>query len=254
MFGRRVAPPVPVDDKRPLVLPDGQAVQVRWVRDARARRLRLIVNEKGVRLTLPKRASVALAESFLRDQGGWLQRQLANWLEDEVAEFAVGSERHLLLRGERVPLTWLEGRYAKVSLGNHGIEIALPVRATLKHARVAIRDFYLDQAKSDLNRWLPNYLPALPRGPTGYRIRPLSSIWGSLSAGDALSLDLALVLGAPSTFEYVLVHELCHLVQRNHSPRFWREVEARWPQWRLERDYLKREGARLKRELRRLLG
>jgi len=83
-------------------------------------------------------------------------------------------------------------------------------------------------------------------------MRGLSSLWGSLSASDGLLLDLSLVLGKPSAFEYVLVHELCHLLHRNHSRRFWREVEKRWPLWREERDYLHGEGLGLKAELRRL--
>ena len=67
------------------------------------------------------------------------------------------------------------------------------------------------------------------------------------------SLDLALLLAPPRAFEYVLVHELCHLLHANHSRRFWREVEARWPDWRAERDYLRGEGLALKARLSRLL-
>ena len=70
---------------------------------------------------------------------------------------------------------------------------------------------------------------------------------------DPQQLYLALVLARPAAFEYVLVHELCHLLQANHSTRFWREVEARFPSWEDERDYLRREGRALKGRLRRLL-
>ena len=62
------------------------------------------------------------------------------------------------------------------------------------------------------------------------------------------------VLGRPSAFEYVLVHELCHLIHADHSPAFWAEVEARRPDWRLERDWFRLHGRRLKAMLRVLAG
>jgi len=133
-----------------------------------------------------------------------------------------------------------------------GVDL-LTLRTSDASARRALKEFYLAEARADIGRWLPNHLPTFPRAPTSIRVRPLSSLWGSLSARDALSLDLSLVLGKPAAFEYVLVHELCHLIHRNHARGFWREVEARGQDWRAQRDYLHGEGAALKASLRRLL-
>jgi predicted metal-dependent hydrolase len=93
----------------------------------------------------------------------------------------------------------------------------------------------------------------LPHAPSRIRFKVMSSQWGSLAPDDAMSLDLSLVLGSPAAFEYVLVHELCHLVHRDHSAAFWHEVEARFPDWRAQRSYFHAEGRRLKAGLRRLL-
>jgi predicted metal-dependent hydrolase len=153
-----------------------------------------------------------------------------------------------------IPLRWEEGRYARLVRDDDGIAIQLPGAAKPSTAARLLRDFYIAEAQADVGRWLPRYLPALPRPPSRLRLRPLRSLWGSLSPDDAVSLDLALVLAPPAAFEYVLVHELCHLLQRNHGPRFWREVEARAPDWRVQRTYLRGEGMGLKSQLRVLLG
>ena len=65
-----------------------------------------------------------------------------------------------------------------------------------------------------------------------------------------MRLDLALVLAPPAAFEYVLVHELCHLLQPNHSPAFWAEVAQRCPDWSTQRDLLRARGRPLKAALR----
>lgn len=244
----------PEPELRPMTLAHGETVLIQWVRDARARRLRLIVHDDSVRLTLPYAASIRLAEMFLFEQRDWLAKQLAKRPTREPRRpFGRGTDSELLLRDVRVPLRWTEGRYARADLHEHGITVTLPATAGDAQARRALKEFYLGQARADLGRWLPKYLPHLPAAPTSLKLRALSSLWGSLSPNDDLSLDLSLVLGRPSAFEYVLVHELCHLIQRNHSRRFWREVEARWPGWRDERDYLHGDGLALKSELKRLI-
>ena len=227
---------------------------MRWVRDARARRLRLIVSEKGARLTLPRTVSERAALAFLHEHRGWLAHQFDQQPVVSAQPLQRGVETHLPLRGEPVPLHWREGRFARAELRDEGVVLQLPERASEAQLRSALRDFYTQQARQDLGRWLPRYLPGLPRAPLSFKLRPLSSLWGSLSPTDALSLDLSLVLGRPAAFEYVLVHELCHLIHANHSPRFWREVEVRWPHWRDERTYLRGEGMSLKAQLARLLG
>ena len=257
MFFRltRPAPAKPAPpDLRPFALADGRCVDVRWVRDARARRLRLIVSEKGARLTLPRSVSERTALAFLHEHRGWLADQLGQLPVVSAQPLQRGVETHLPLRGEHVPLHWREGRYARAELREEGVVLQLPERASSAQLKSALRDFYTQQARQDLGAWLPRYLPGLPRAPLSFRLRPLSSLWGSLSPTDALSLDLSLVLGRPAAFEYVLVHELCHLIHADHSPRFWREVEARWPHWREQRTYLRGEGMSLKAQLARLLG
>lgn len=237
-----------------LRLEDGIEVDVERVRDPRARRLRLLVGERGVRLTVPRGASLREAQVFLEQHRGWLGQQLRRAAAREVpAAIQPGVSDRIPLRGDWLALRWTQGRYSRLEHDGEGVLLTLPPAAPLAGAKRLLRDFYTAQARADVGRWLAHYLPDLPRPPSAIRLRPLSSLWGSLSPDSALSLDLSLVLGPPAAFEYVLVHELCHLLQRNHGPAFWREVERRWPQWREQRAYLRGEGMVLKGTLRALV-
>src|SRR5690606_18094695 len=98
-------------------------------------------------------------------------------------------------------------------------------------------------------RLLPTYVAQLGRAPVQVRIRPLRSLWGSLSARDHLSLDLALIMASSAALEYVLVHELAHLFERNHGPRFWALVERLLPDYRDRQLMLRNEGEMVKSAL-----
>lgn len=241
-------------DTLELRLATGHAIELLRVRDPRARRIRLSVDERGARLTLPARASLAAGERFVHDHRDWLQAQLEVFAAHADAVLERGATTHLPLRGADVPVHWHPGRASRVRVGGAGeLVFEAPTSAGDPALRRALRDFYEAQGRVDVGRWLPGYLDGLPRPPRRVVFKRTSSQWGSLAPDGTVSLDLALVLARPSAFEYVLVHELCHLMHANHSRRFWSEVERRFPAWREERAWFNAEGRRLKARLRRLL-
>ena len=238
-------------------LPDGRTVELQRVRDPRARRLKLSVDERGARLTLPMRASIAAADRFLAEHGDWLATQLARYEVHEARALEPGVTPSLPLRGREHALLWQPGRFTRLEAApepDGALRFTLPARAGEPAIRRAVRDFYEAQARADVGRWMPRYLAGLPRPPRRVVFKMMSSQWGSLAPDGSMALDLSLVLARPSAFEYVLVHELCHLIHADHSRSFWREVEARTPHWREERDYFHQEGRKLKATLRAMCG
>ena len=231
-----------------VTLGNGEVVDVLRVRDPRARRIKLSVDERGPRLTMPLRASDGAGERFVAEHGDWLAAQIADTCSG-VHRLQPHADARLPLRGVTLPVQWRSGRYLRLELGTDALVIAAPQAPSDAAVRRAVRDFYEAQGRADVGRWLPHYLPGLPRAPSRVRFRMMSSQWGSLAPDGALSLDLSLVLAPPPVFEYVLVHELCHLIHADHSRRFWREVEARCPHWREQRGYFRSEGRRLKATL-----
>ena len=241
-------------DSVELALHDGRTVLVTRVRDPRARRLKLCVDERGARLTMPPRASAVSGKRFLDDNREWLAMQLARYATGSVMPLVPGTTEALPLRAQLLPLRWSEGRYTSLRRDDDGLVFSITARAGEATVSRALRDFYEGEARADLGRWLPRYLPTLPRPPRRVRFKVMSSQWGSLAPDDSVALDLSLVLARPSAFEYVLVHELCHLLQPDHSKAFWREVEQRFPDWQDERDWFHAHGRQVKATLRTLLG
>ena len=252
----RIAPKPPAvqRDSIHVVLDDGRRVDLLRVRDPRARRIKLSVDERGPRLTLPLRASLVAGQRFVHEHRDWLARQLTT----QSVHAGEGLQRDITatlpLRGSDTALRWQGGRASRLDLDDQGrLLFSAPASAGDAALQRALRDFYEAQGRTDVGRWLPKYVAGLPRMPRRIVFKRTSTQWGSLAPDGTLALDLALVLARPSAFEYVLVHELCHLLHADHSRRFWREVEARFPDWRGERSYFNTHGRALKARLRTLL-
>lgn len=76
-------------------------------------------------------------------------------------------------------------------------------------------------------------------------IRDQKTRWGSCSSKGNLSFNWRLILAPPNVLDYVVVHELCHRIEMNHSPRFWALVESVMPDYKQYRKWLKENGTKL---------
>lgn len=250
-----------------FLLPDGGSVPLLRVRDRRTRRLRLTVSERGVRLSVPWRLAEGVTSAFVRDHTGWIATQWLRLRDTSMPlTWAFGAVEALPLGGVEHRVEWIEARSVRVERtldtspvdGSSAVPLLrfhAPRAASPSSLQRAMLEFYTVEARTAIHRWLPAYLPGLPRPPRAFRYRPLRSLWGSLAPGGTVSMDLSLVLGPPDAFEYVLIHELCHLIHANHSPAYWREVEARCPDWRVQRGFLRSpQGLALKSRCRSLIG
>ncbi|MEO6927338.1 MAG: YgjP-like metallopeptidase domain-containing protein [Rhodanobacter sp.] len=222
-----------------------------------ARRLRLTVTPKGARVSYPHGTHPAQVSAFLRSHAEWLEHKLdeLHLIVKPLPPLRLGHACCFPLRGELVELDWAEGVYPKIETHAQGVTLVLPRphSRALPIARGLLASHLEALIRRDVSRWLASYVPQLGLAPTSLRIRPMKSLWGSLDTRDRINLDLALALAPPAALRYVLVHELCHLKVRNHSPRFWAQVENLFPDWREQRDWLRHQGAILKSELDRLI-
>ena len=242
-----------------LSTPTGDTIKVLRQAHPRARRLRLTVTSGGARVSYPEGTHPAQVFAFLRKHANWLERKLDELQLDQAGPppLRAGVPTLIPLRGETTRLSWRDGAYPQVEVDGERLILSVPKphnQRALVAARSLLHSFLQAQIRRDVSRILARHIDELGRAPSGVRIKPLKSLWGSLDSRDRITLDLALALAPPDALKYVVVHELCHLRVRDHSPRFWNQVAALYPEWRDQRDWLKTRGHALKAELARLIG
>lgn len=239
-----------------LPTPAGDTIKVLRKSHPRSRRLRLTVTSGGARVTYPEGTHPAQIVAFLRKHGEWLERKLDELnLGAQPPPLKPGAATVIPLRGETTRLSWRDGPYPHIEQIEDRLILTLPRphRRALEAAQGLLRTYLEAQVRRDVSRWLARYCPQLGLAPTSVRVRSLKSLWGSLDTRDRVTLDLALALAPPAALKYVVVHELCHLRIRSHSPRYWALVETLLPDWKEQREWLRLNGQALKAELTRLI-
>jgi predicted metal-dependent hydrolase len=204
------------------------------------RRLAMRIDERGLAVGAPRTVPLAEIEAFLHSHADWVLEKL-----DEHAGKAV--QRHLTIHdGARLPVLGEEVRVRVTSGGNRGYfnadELWLAARPTADLSLLARRALQ--------RRALEHFRPRLADMATqiGREVPPLGlssarTRWGSCSTKSGIRLNWRLIHLAPTTIDYVIAHEVAHLVEMNHGPRFWRLVERIYPDWRAARAVLRRDGA-----------
>jgi len=231
-------------DDRPLAWKHGLTVHM--VRHPRARRYLLGLQPDGTaRLVIPRRGTEAEALRFLERSEAWLLRRLAQWRDNAKERRPWKQGARFLYRGEEVVLT-VEAQDEGVVLRFAEQGIRLP--RALSDYRKAVRAHLRGMAEKEL----PARARELARqhGVTISRVtvRAQRSRWGSCSARGTISLNWRLIQTPPFVVDYLVVHELMHRREMNHSARYWKLVAQAFPDYRLAEKWLKSRKLDLREE------
>jgi predicted metal-dependent hydrolase len=240
LFFRRTSEPTAI-----TVAFDGAIYPVRVRRHSRARRytLRIHAASREVLLTMPPRGSVRQAKEFAQKNGAWIATRLRR-LPDAVP-FAHGTL--LPLRGVNHRIEHRGGARGTVwAEADAGMPL-LCVAGEAPHLPRRVRDYLKREAKRDLEAASKTAAQALGVSIRRVSVRDQSSRWGSCSSTGVLSYSWRLILAPSFVLDYLAVHEAAHLIEMNHSRRFWRLVEKTCPDMGRAKAWLDAHGADLHR-------
>jgi predicted metal-dependent hydrolase len=201
-------------------------VRLRRHRQARRYTLRIDASLREVVLTMPPRGSLREAKEFAQNHGGWIAARLKRL--PEAAPFAHGAD--VPLRGLPHRIVHRRGERGTVwTQASSDSDPLLCVAGEAAHVNRRIHDFLKREAERDLAVAVRRYAGALGVTIRRISVRDQSSRWGSCSNTGVLSFSWRLVLAPCFVLDYLAAHEVCHLVELNHSPRFWRLVKRLYP-------------------------
>jgi predicted metal-dependent hydrolase len=224
--------------KKPEQRLEDISAQVHVRRHPGARRLTLRVSRtsRAVIVTIPVQCDLDEAGTFLNRHIDWVRERLDS-LPDPVP-FRSGVA--MPLRGEPHKVVFTNCTRSRVvsvaTVDGHRPEIRVP--GSLETAPRRLRDWLFDQARRDLDRRVAFHARNLTLKARRIAVRDQTSRWGSCSTTGVLSFSWRLILAPPHVLDYVAAHEVAHLAEMNHGPRFWALVKKALPDFETAKQWL----------------
>lgn len=231
----------------PAVLPEeqheiilhGQLVPYAVRRSARRRTLGLTIDTRGLRVAAPIKAREADIERLISSNARWVLAKLLEWQQPEHAAaraWALGD-----------PLLYLgTARALKVAPGKPGLAVfddclilTVPRPHNQTETRTRLRELIRDQARLHFGLRLAHFSAQFGVEEPQLRLTRAVTRWGSCArdreGSHRVSLNWRMIHLQPRLIDYVVAHEVAHLIELNHSTRFWKVVEKLYPDCRAAR-------------------
>lgn len=185
----------------------------------------------------PLWTSIASIEKFIAAKYSWIitkQQQV----QQQKAQIATTTNTCLYL-GEAYPLVSVEKPRVPIAIQEQKILIA---KEGLEHRYELLLRWYKTQAQQLFQERMTVYTAAAGLWPSKWRLSTANKRWGSCNSKGLISLNWRLIMAPLVVIDYVIVHELAHLVEMNHSPRFWNLVAKILPEYKAARLWLRTNG------------
>ena len=221
----------------------GRTLPLRIVENARARRLTLRIDTggRGLRITVPPGIKRGEVDRFLDRHQDWLEQRLAK------------VPRQPLVRpGIKIPLRGVPHRIVHEPETRGTVTVGRrPDRAGADRAwrpppsAAPVADFLKREAKRDIEALVDKHAAAVRKRAKAVRFRDTTSRWGSCTSDGTLSFSWRIMMAPAPVIDYLVAHEVAHLKEMNHGPKFWKLCDRLCPDTERCKAWLKRNGGAL---------
>jgi len=212
-------------------------------RSRRRRRIALTIDEQGLHVGAPLRASDHAIDALLRQHAAWVLRKLAEWQARRPQPRHWQDGDTLMLQGRALQLTLMSGP-RDIQLCHDRMVVGTGQSSDTDAIRAAVTGWLRQQALQCFRGRVAHFHPQLQVAEPEIRLSNARTRWGSCHVNGRIRLNWRLIQLPLHLVDYVVVHELAHLVEMNHSPRFWETVARLIPDYVACRTEIRSEGHR----------
>lgn len=228
-------------------------------RSARATLARIIVSSDKIEVVAPIKMSQQQITRFVSSKQAWINvavekvrvsmRAITRLAPDDYSQGAL-----IPYQGNHYPLTIKPTTLKRIKVEfDTAFQVCIPTSINRTEHDQAIRTALTTWMKQSAKLRIADYVQQHANRhqliPQCIRVKTQKSRWGSCSSTNAININWLLMLAPPVILEYVVVHELCHIREKNHSTAFWQLVAEHLPDYQQYRRWLKQHGANLMRGL-----
>ncbi len=224
-------------------------------RSLRATRVRIVVRPGDVEVVAPPKVPERKIVQFIHAKQYWVVDTLAklqarNHHEIVKAPVNYGHGANIPYQGQVFPLITKPSKLKNPKLEfTDGFVAHLPESlASEQHSdaiKLTLEKWMKKQAKVHVQQLVSRHAPKKQLVPQSIKIKTQKSRWGSCGIHNDININWLLVMAPVEVLEYVVVHELCHIQQKNHSQHFWALVAEHLPEFQQHRQWLKKHGSQL---------
>lgn len=211
-------------------------------RSSRRRTLALQVGQNGLTVLAPLYLEKSQIDAFISKKSVWIEQHLQQQKQRPQQGYSVSGEQ-LMLRELVLRLKVVEDAVSAVTLEGQTLWVQLSRRIKAenrqKHVLGLLEDWYQQEAQHYFALRLEHWSKMMGLSWRQLLIKGWQTKWGSCHSDGTICLNWRLLLAPDWVSDYVIVHELAHLRQMNHSPAFWTLVAEYYPRWQDAKRYLK---------------
>ncbi|MDR7033520.1 M48 family metallopeptidase [Mesorhizobium sp. BE184] len=233
--------PAPVEEREHFVA--GRTLPLRIVENERARRLTLRIDAggQGLRITVPPGLRRGEVEKFLDRHRGWLEQRLAKVPERPQVRPGI----KIPVRGVPHLVVHEPGKRGTVIVSTDEAGPILIVHGDRVHLPRRVADFLKREAKREIETLVARHTESVGKRAKTVRFKDTTSRWGSCTSDGSLSFSWRIMMAPPPVINYLVAHEVAHLQEMNHGPKFWKLCTELCPDTKRCKDWLKRNGGAL---------